>query len=750
MQSGGIKKHASFFWCSLALLGGILFLILGSYPTYPRLGAPLDDTFIHLQYARQLGDLQPYQYQDGAPASSGATSWLYLHLLGAFSFLGLDGDALLGCALLIGLLSWIAVCGFTFRLALRWTCRPYAYWVTAAVATSGALLWAMASGMEVILTSALLLAAVLAYSLWSESPSIRRQYGLIGSLCLLALVRPEGGYAAMVILGAAVYNLFIRRNRAETINKRYLALWLLPVAAFLWPYMATLLSTGHLTNNGLAAKSELQNPELNGMFDILGAFIKNGSELLAFLNGANSGYSGWVEFTPPGFLVLLVGFGILAAVGGIRSIREKMTLNGKDNRIAFSSQAVAVFVVLVWCASVATLSYWSLHNYRYVLPLFPLLYALLAGFVFHAETRFAESSHAIRFRRFAIVLGLAAVTLHLSGLPRWGARLSEQSESIRSKQGLVAAWLDRNTPQPARIGINDAGLIAYESNRSIYDLVGLMETPEAARIYRLGDGAIYEYLSAMPDESRPDYFAVFPHWFKSLALFDVLGEPVLEFADPFFPEMEKVIYRPTWASIQQGLAPRLSALPDGSWNTIDELDVADPASENAHNYSSTFWSSGQAEDAFIFRRNFGYHEEIKALYPFQSDRDILEELRENGRLPEVDIIDAGRRHSGTERFTVNNIDPLKPMIMIIRTCDDRAEREYFHYSIQVCIDGKPLSDWSIRGRTWNWYERWYLIPATALSGETATVELKARPTQDVPWFVSGYYWFMQPSGNIQS
>jgi hypothetical protein len=87
---------------ALAVLVGCLFVGTNLY--YNRgdvsdngvnISAPLDDTFIHLQYGRQIGEGEWFRYNDGDPVSTGASSFLYVLILGAAHFLGVAGSYLL-------------------------------------------------------------------------------------------------------------------------------------------------------------------------------------------------------------------------------------------------------------------------------------------------------------------------------------------------------------------------------------------------------------------------------------------------------------------------------------------------------------------------------------------------------------------------------------------------------------------------------------------------------------------------------
>ena len=66
--------------------------------------APLDDVFIHLQYARQIAHGDYLCYQPGDPPTTGCTSLLYVHVLALPALLGLDGSNLLTAAAVLNLL----------------------------------------------------------------------------------------------------------------------------------------------------------------------------------------------------------------------------------------------------------------------------------------------------------------------------------------------------------------------------------------------------------------------------------------------------------------------------------------------------------------------------------------------------------------------------------------------------------------------------------------------------------------------
>ena len=56
---------------------------------------PLDDTYIHFQYARSFAELRPFVYTPGAAPTPGATSLLWPAILAVFWAVGLRGSWLI-------------------------------------------------------------------------------------------------------------------------------------------------------------------------------------------------------------------------------------------------------------------------------------------------------------------------------------------------------------------------------------------------------------------------------------------------------------------------------------------------------------------------------------------------------------------------------------------------------------------------------------------------------------------------------
>ena len=142
---------------------------------------PLDDSWIHLHFARNLAEGWGFAYNPGVPvAGSTAPIWTLL-LAAAFA---LTGSAP-AWAKVLGIAATLATALLTRRLVWLWTeCRGLALSGGAVAAVSGPLVWGALSGMEVSL-AALLVTAALVFHVTEREPATALLLGLG------VLARPE-------------------------------------------------------------------------------------------------------------------------------------------------------------------------------------------------------------------------------------------------------------------------------------------------------------------------------------------------------------------------------------------------------------------------------------------------------------------------------------------------------------------------------------------------------------------------------
>nr|MBP8973400.1 hypothetical protein [Anaerolineae bacterium] len=160
LQTAGASREQWTAWLALVVVvGAVVLLTLSVSLAVSRdpLLMPLDDTYIHFQYARQWAAGQPMTYYPGDPPTSGATSLLYAPLLALGYAAGFDGWALAYWALGIGALAFF---GSTWLVYLIGRASPlaeepggagYALTLALAYAVTGPFVWAALSGMETAL-----------------------------------------------------------------------------------------------------------------------------------------------------------------------------------------------------------------------------------------------------------------------------------------------------------------------------------------------------------------------------------------------------------------------------------------------------------------------------------------------------------------------------------------------------------------------------------------------------------------------
>ncbi len=729
LPDGNIKIIC--FCLLMAFLQGSLFvgtqLALTGTPS-----SPLDDTYIHLQYAKQIAQGHYFQYQEGEPVTSGETSFLYAHILAIGYLIGFHGSGLLVWAYLIAWLSVSAILYFLIQVGKNLS-FPLAGWGAAVmIFCSGSLAWAFWSGMEIALFTSLLF--LVYYLLLQRELSPDKIWIVMG---LLILCRPEGGIVVLTILLITVIYFFLYPKKfIFTENKQSKSLsiedklrlfnfpFLFFIASIIGPFFFYFLTTGRMTSNSLLAKSLLYNPIMTA-YEKLIEIVSNLGEIVLFFFGHPTVTPMISEYVVPGTIL----FALCGLVGLVFLVDKK--------NIWYSLIfGVPLFVVLI---AVSTLEVWPLHNYRYLLPYLCLF--IFLGFI-GIETlfRFIKISDSMP----VVAIFIVAILLQISYIPAWAGRFAKNALTIYEKQIQTAKWINQFLPGDHPIAINDAGALAYFGQRKIYDLVGLV-TSNTTVVYRMGEGGLYESYNHIPEEIRPNYAVVFPTWFEqSAVIYDIFHQPLVTFPDPFDHTFGKTVYRINWNYMGMEENPREATLEE-DWIVKDSLDVADIWSEDDHRYRFHLQGNEFPKIPIPFRRNFGYHEEIDKLWPgFEDEQEeLIPLLREKGILNRFDIVDAGRRIDGDEQFMMGNLEPEKPAYLIMRTCYGMGEHYQFTYRMGVFVNDIYLGEWKVSGSSWNWYEPVFTIPKNMIKDEYIRIRIKNLGSRFFPFYGSYYYWICQ-------
>jgi hypothetical protein len=617
-------------------------------------GGVLDDAYIHFVYASSLARGHFYEWSPGGGYSTGATSLLWPVLLAPGHWLGLQKERMALWAALVGAACLGTCIWLGYRVvAEELGSRGFGALAAALIATSGAFLWGSFGGMEVALVAALALALVRA---------LQREHLTQAQVlaALLPLARPEWVFAplALLVLRTARQPGLWRRARGVA----SLLAPLLPFAG----YLATnLILTGHAASNGAMAKALTTDPNAS-----LGAALR------AYLDQAE----GLVEvelakprMLPPAALVLAT----LA-----------MLPRGRVGRLCAGT---------AWLALLASVSVRDAfrHFNRYQMPALPLL--LCAAAVGLAAV--AQLAAHRRAQQAVVALGAAALMAgNLRWLPSWREQFSHNVRDIHDQQVAMGAWMRAHLAPGTRVALHDAGAVPLLSGLPVLDLAGLGSGDPWPMAWREQQGALFEALERLPPGERPQYFCMYPSW---VGLWDLYGETVQRVTlddnrTAGMPEMDLVRLDPK--VLGSGAQPRLPH----QGTIVDEVDVADLASERAHHYLI------DRPAPTIYRRE-----------PYLNQASLL-------------VADGGRVMHRAERMRLR-VRPGAPARLVMRT------DAWFAVELEVLVDGRPAARLAVP-QARKFVEPEVLLPAVALARPEVAVEVRIARGPELGTF---HYWLLQ-------
>ncbi len=530
-----------------------------------HLSVPLDDAYIHFQFARAFARLEPLVYVPGEPAVAGASSLLWPALLAPAALLDqlcASGDAAL--VLTSWLLGFAALGGLAheaFLLCEPLSNRTTAWLAGALVLAFGGHVWCAGSGMEVVPLGFLLARTTRrAAEAWEGAPHVRE---LVALAWLAPLLRPEGALATLVAAAALAVNG----------PRRSFSLWAL--AGLAAPPLVYLAFAGTPTTTTSIVKWLPFNPYLSAQ-QVLERVLGH-IELLfsTLLDGRLWSATALPEGSAP------VAWLALPALGVAGYMRRR------------NARALHVIVLALGMLLPATYDTFLVNRLRYLWPfatgwlvgVAALTWLLGRAATVLAGTRSASPQLRDRTER-SVAAGFGALTLLLlaSRLPLAIRDLGESAAAIDAQQVSLAQWAAEELPHDARIAVNDAGALTFFSQRRTFDVIGLITAGEG-RYWVAGPGSCFEHYEHLAPSERPTHFVVYPEWLALDALLGVeLAERTVE---------STILGGPTMRAYEAdfGLAGTGDAPSETRWaeaTVIDSLDVADLESESSHSYEVAF------------------------------------------------------------------------------------------------------------------------------------------------------------------
>ena len=683
-------------WCGAAagFVAGI-FVESMLVQTGGEYSAPLDDVFIHFDYARAAARGFPLQWSEGNGISSGNTSVLYPFTLALGYWGGFRDQHLMKWALLV---AWISVVFFIWvagRLAApvgRWA----KFLVPPVFLSLGALNWSLWSGMENafhLATWALVLAPILRAEsdLRRGLPVVRSSWlaGVAG--VVLVLTRPEAA-TCVAVLGLWLAH-YVRLRRGYLAGFATVLRVGAPGAVALFVQaVINRVATGEWSQAGAIAKLALYHPFMSGE-DVWNEWIFHLKYVLA--RNVQHHFSDRIPF---GYVIPALAL------------------------VPLFSPRVRRYAIMLW----ATAALWVLvvalngqvrwQNERYTMAAVAWVFVLAAmGLAVLLAPPAQRTRKALALYAGRVLLAEAAALVFLiHQAPNFRDQAwfyGRASRNIRDQHAVAGRFLKELKPK--RVLVGDAGALMYFSDRPGLDLIGLGGYHQLpfARAGRHGLGASLELIERMPPADRPDVMAIYPTWWGDLPV--IFGEQLVMSGTPVeFPVYgnvicggaSKVLYRTVWDPMERRSIPR--TLRNGE-RIVSELDVADLVSEKSAAYDFPGPGLGYA----VLR--------------------VLPDVKRK----ELDLFDAGRIVAPGKIERAQLAMPPGGGRLIVRTTGTPAARR-----VRVRVAGRDLDPLALPARD-GWLEASVDLPSD-LSG-VAPVELSPESDEWIDFHV----WVVAPASN---
>ncbi len=698
--------------------------------------APLDDVFIHFDYARSTAEGHPFEWVVGNGYSSGNTSITYPFVLALGHLVGFRRQHLMLWAALVAATSVFAALlagrklftGLSPSRDGAVADKLASYLLPPMLLSLGALDWTLWSGMEVaflLLTWGVALVAYLALreTLQSEWREARKRAWWLGAAgALMVLTRPEA-MSTIAVFAAAI---LVRRRRALDLGGSLgLAARMLGPAVFAVLALAVTnrLLTGEWSANGAIVKLAVYNPFMSReakwddyAFNFRYEIFRNieyhftDNPRFGFIIPALALLAVAAPRTRPAALVLwgqILGWALLVAFNGqVRWQNERYTMPG-----------------VAWLLVAAALGASALV--RRVRPSWAIVAVVGAGAVWAviasalpSQRPAALASWGLASLGAAALVGLlwlwpARVVLVIAALGLFrdhqATKMRDQKwffgracRNIRDQHIETGRWL-RNL-KPRRLLVGDAGALVYASERPGLDIIGLggYHALPFARGGVEGLTATIELMEHLDKEELPDVLAIYPSWWGLLPVW--FGRGVIArtpaVGNVICGGYEDVVYLADWHLLGTGEVPR--AVPAGL-TVRDWVDVADLVSEKEHAYTFEAPSSGFTD--------------LKVL------PDIL--------VPSRDVLDGGRtlKPKTRETMRLGHLTPAGGAVLILRAAPVDAATLY------VKVNGETLPPLTVHHED-GWIEPTLRIPQD-LVRETLDVEIRNDGPGD---FVDFHVW----------
>ncbi len=471
------------FLCALAGLTLIVYISMSLSAGRGNLLMPLDDAYIHFQYARQIAAGEFYSYNPGLPPTSGATSFLYPYILAVGYLIGFQGLLLGLWAMSVGAVALVLSGGLIYALGRALNTGWGGVIIAVAFMINGATAWHFMSGMETGLV--MLFVLVTLYGLIAQ----RNGVAILGA-ATSALLRPEGAILAVLVSLFLLIKAFNAKAQTKQQSaRRWVGAFIPSLAIGLQP-LTNVLVTGSAVATGNSAKSLFGVVPFDLAY-VIGRiwenFIRMWREFFAFdLPGDARVYLGVVV-------------ALMAFVGFVRLIwrRERRGLG----------VLIGVWLVgMTLAISTLDTAFW--HFKRYQMPMIAVFFLMAVVGLSQIEGRKTQHKgtetqrHEGLWRLGTAILGVSVLIIAMLSSVDFLRSYIVNVGYVYAQPYQMGLWLRDNEPPDTVVAVHDVGMMRYIGGHTTLDIVGLT-TASASDYWRNGPGAVAELII----RERPDLIA---------------------------------------------------------------------------------------------------------------------------------------------------------------------------------------------------------------------------------------------------
>jgi len=724
-------------WAGVTTLSsGRMFYSYMLKQTRGEWSAPLDDVFIHFDYARATAEGHPFEWVVGNGYSSGNTSVTYPFALALGYLGGFRQQHLMVWAALIAAASVLATLLVARKLVLGKSPdvgdRLASYLLPPVFLAVGALDWTLWSGMEVAFFLGTWAVALLAYLSLVAAPAEddeargTREWRLGAAGALMILTRPES-VSTLVVFGIGA--LWALRRRLGLGGATLLGVRVLGPGAAVVLAQAGINRwlTGEWTANGAIVKLALYNPFLTNaakwddyVFNVRYEIFRNleyhftDYPPLGVLLPALGMLGLAVKKTRGAALLLwgqVAGWALLVGLNGqVRWQNERYTMPavawmliaaaiGAGVLLRRIGRPAPALVAMAGVLGVQAIIAARLPEARPSLPINIGLSiaggALLSGALFIHPTRV-----------LAVIAALALFHVHhVSKMRDQKWFFGRACRNILDQHIETGRWL--REVRPRRVLVGDAGALIYASDRPGLDIIGLggYHALPFARAGVQGLTATIELMEHLRPEDLPDVMAIYPTWWGILPNWFGAGVVARTPAtgNVICGGYEDVVYLADWHLLRTGEAAR--GVPAGM-TVKDTVDVADLVSEKQHHY--------------VFAAPHSGFTDLKILAdPADATRDLLDGGRE-------------LKPGFEESMHFSGLVPGQDAAVVLRAAPVDAT------TIHLRVSGQALPPLAV-AHTDAWIEPVFRVPARLVSSTLDVAVINEGPND----FVDYHVWVAQ-------